>query len=129
MRQLICRRTCEWLEMGYTYRAVRISYLVRLAEVAHIHIGYCKITTCYRARPYKRAQRCSVSSNIIVVSTEGPEKFANTHSTCTQYINTLADDHPLLLITAITTTGSRARKKQPGTGGTHCKKSGISCSF
>ena len=42
MRQLICRRTCEWLEIGYTYRAVRISYLVRLAEVAHIHIGYCK---------------------------------------------------------------------------------------
>ena len=62
MRQLICRRTCEWLEIGYTYRAVRISYLVRLAEVAHIHIGYCKITTCYRARPDKRAQRCSVSS-------------------------------------------------------------------
>ena len=62
MRQLICRRTCEWFEIGYTYRAVRISYLVRLAEVAHIHIGYCKITTCYRARPDKRAQRCSVSS-------------------------------------------------------------------
>ena len=62
MRQLICRRTYEWLEIGYTYRAVRISYLVRLAEVAHIHIGYCKITTCYRARPDKRAQRCSVSS-------------------------------------------------------------------
>ena len=35
---------------------------MRLAEVAHIHIGYCKITTCYRARPDKRAQRCSVSS-------------------------------------------------------------------
>ena len=66
MRQLICRRTCEWLEIGYTYRAVRISYLVRLAEVAHIHIGYCKITTCYRARPDKRAQRCSVSSIIIL---------------------------------------------------------------
>ena len=49
MRQLICRRTCEWLEIGYTYRAVRISYLVRLAEVGHIQIGYCKITTCYRA--------------------------------------------------------------------------------
>ena len=65
MRQLICRRTCEWLEIGYTYRAVRISYLVRLAEVAHIHIGYCKITTCYRARPDKRAQRCSVSSIFI----------------------------------------------------------------
>ena len=63
MRQLICRRTCEWLEIGYTYRAVRISYLVRLAEVAHIHIGYCKITTCNRARPDKRAQRCSVSSS------------------------------------------------------------------
>ena len=63
MRQLICRRTCEWLEIGYTYRAVRISYLLRLAEVAHIHIGYCKITTCYRARPDKRAQRCSVFSN------------------------------------------------------------------
>ena len=62
MRQLIFRRTCEWLEIGYTYRAVRISYLVCLAEVAHIHIGYCKITTCYRARPDKRAQRCSVSS-------------------------------------------------------------------
>ena len=45
MRQLICRRTCEWLEIGYTYRAVRISYLVHLAEDAHIHIGYCKITT------------------------------------------------------------------------------------
>ena len=57
MRQLICRRTCEWLEIGYTYRAVRISYLVHLAEVAHIHTGYCKITTCYRARPDKRAQR------------------------------------------------------------------------
>ena len=39
-----------------------MSYLVRLAEVAHIHIGYCKITKCYRARPDKRAQRCSVSS-------------------------------------------------------------------
>ena len=64
MRQLICRRTCEWLEIGYTYRAVCISYLVRLAEVAHIHIGYCKITTCYRARPDKRAQRCNVSSFI-----------------------------------------------------------------
>ena len=63
MRQLICRRTCEWLEIGYTYRAVRISYLLRLTEVAHIHIGYCKITTCYRARPDKRAQRCSVSSS------------------------------------------------------------------
>ena len=37
MRQLICRRTCEWLEIGYTYKAVSISYLVRLAEVAHIH--------------------------------------------------------------------------------------------
>ena len=44
MRQLICRRTCEWLEIGYAYRAVRISYLVRLAEVAHIHTGYGKIT-------------------------------------------------------------------------------------
>ena len=44
MRQLICRRTCEWLEIGYTYRAVRISYLVRLAEVAHIRTGYGKIT-------------------------------------------------------------------------------------
>ena len=67
MRQLICRRTCEWLEIGYTYRAVRISYLVRLAEVAHIHIGYCKITTCYCARPDKRGQRCSVSSIILTV--------------------------------------------------------------
>ena len=63
MRQLICRRTCEWLEIGYTYRAVRISYLVHLAEVAHIHTGYCKITTCYRARPDKRAQRVAFSSN------------------------------------------------------------------
>ena len=62
MRQLICRRTCEWLEIGYTYRAVRISYLVHLAEVAHIHTGYCKITTCYRARPDKRAQRVAFSS-------------------------------------------------------------------
>ena len=62
MRQLICRRTCEWLEIGYTYRAVRISYLVRLAEVAHIHTGYCQITTCYRARPDKRAQRVAFSS-------------------------------------------------------------------
>ena len=64
MRQLICRRTCEWLEIGYTYRAVRISYLVHLAEVAHIHTGYCKITTCYRARPDKRAQRVAFSSII-----------------------------------------------------------------
>ena len=67
MRQLICRRTCEWVEIGYIYKAVRISYLVRLAEVAHIHIGYCKITTCYRARPDKRAQRCSISSIEICV--------------------------------------------------------------
>ena len=66
MRQLICRRTCEWLEIGYTYRAVRISYLVHLAEVAHIHTGYCKITTCYRARPDKRAQRVAFSSIIHV---------------------------------------------------------------
>ena len=50
MRQLIFRRTCEWLEIGYTYRAVRISYLVRLAEDAHIHIGYCKITITARGR-------------------------------------------------------------------------------
>ena len=72
MRQLICRRTCEWLEIGYTYRGVRISYLVRLAEVAHIHIGYCKITTCYRARPDKRAQRCSVSSIFIYLYYTSP---------------------------------------------------------
>ena len=38
-----------------TEQYIRITYLVRLAEVAHIHIGYCKITTCYRARPDKRA--------------------------------------------------------------------------
>ena len=66
MRQLICRRTCEWLEIGYTYRAVRISYQVHLAEVAHIHTGYCKITTCYRARPDKRAQRVAFSSYIYI---------------------------------------------------------------
>ena len=25
MRQLICRRTCEWLEIGYAYRAYKLS--------------------------------------------------------------------------------------------------------
>ena len=68
MSQLICRRTCEWLEIGYTYRAVRISYLVHLAEVAHIHTGYCKITTCYRARPDKRAQRVAFSSYMYIIA-------------------------------------------------------------
>ena len=36
---------------------------MRLAEVAHIHTGYCKIATCYPSRPDKRAQRVAFSSN------------------------------------------------------------------
>ena len=48
-----------------------------------------------------------------MVSMQGPEKFANTHSTLIHSQN----GHSLLRITAITTRGSRARG-EPGTGGT-----------
>ena len=41
MRQLICWCTYEWLQIRYTYKAVRIS------KDAHIDIGCCKITACY----------------------------------------------------------------------------------
>ena len=50
---------------------------------------------------------------LIVVSTQGPEKFANTHSTLIHSLN----GHSLLRITAITTSGFRARG-EPGIGGT-----------
>ena len=52
-------------------------------------------------------------SLLIAVSTQGPEKLANTHSTLIHSLN----GHSLLRITAITTSGSRARG-EPGTGGT-----------
>ena len=42
---------------------------------------------------------------LIAVSTQGPEIFANTHSTLIHSLN----GHSLLRITAITTSGSRAR--------------------
>ena len=83
MRQLICRRTSEWLEIGYTYRAVRISYLVHLAEVAHIHTGYCKITTCYRARPDKRAQRVAFSNILLTLTKRVYASWSKNHTPTT----------------------------------------------
>ena len=50
---------------------------------------------------------------LIAVSTQGPEIFANIHSTLIHPLN----GHSLLRITTITTSGSRARG-EPGTGGT-----------
>ena len=48
--------TCMWLEIGYTYRAVRISYLVRLCRRTYrilqdynvLYLTYCINTACGR---------------------------------------------------------------------------------
>ena len=78
-----------------------------------VHLPYDTIGNLYSATSLNsHSVRRSVSL-LIAVSMQGPEKFPNTHSTLIHSLN----GHSLLRITAITTSGSRARG-EPGTWGT-----------